>query len=125
LAQKPRGVIFGEGAARRIASAVKRVESSPVLPGGAGPGGPRLWNPGLLEGVVTSPISAGGPSTYGTGQVQIQTDNGSGAPIDDPAYPDPVDVLNYFTQTGTIAVDTRVQIAWRNGGWRYAGGDCS
>lgn len=120
-----RRIIFGETAAGRIASAVKRVEASPYFNGGGPPGGPRLWNPGVLEAVVTTAITACSGTTYGTGQAQIKIDNDAGTDaIDDPSYPDPVDVKNWLVSSGTVAIGKHVNVGWRNGGWRLISGDC-
>jgi hypothetical protein len=115
---------FSEDDARRIAAMVRRLEAAAVLPGAAPPGGPRMWNPGTIGAVVTTAITAGTSSTYGSGAARVKTDDGSGGKIDDLAYPDPVTVLNGYTASGTIAVGKAITISWRNGKFLLVGCDC-
>jgi hypothetical protein len=118
-------VVFGEEAARRIGAVVRRVEASPQFGAGGPPGGPRMWNPGVLDAVVTTAITqSSGSGAYGGGAARIQVDDDSGARIDDPAYPDPVSVKNPYTGSGTIAVGKHITISWRNRGWLLVGSDC-
>jgi hypothetical protein len=127
----PDVVQFGLKAAERIRAATLRVERTPY----AGDDKSRpatLWNMGVIEGVVTTAITPfnSSASTYGQGYVQpyidtFNSNTNSYAAGADPAFPSPVLTLNWFANSGTVAVNTHVQIAWRNGNWRYAGGDCN
>lgn len=116
-------VAFGSKAVQQIRDIYTRVRDTPY--GGAAPTHePRLWNPGVMEAIVTSAISAASGTTYGTGQAQIKVDNGSGVAIDDPNYPIPVAVTNWYTGSGTVAINTHIFICWRQGGFRLLGADC-
>lgn len=114
---------FGQRAARRIRDSVLRTEAMTFGTGGQR-GAPRMWNPGVLEAIVTTAITAASGTTYGTGAAQIKVDDGSGAAIDDPTYSVPVTVMNWYTGSGTVAINTHIFICWRNGGWRLLGADC-
>ncbi len=121
-----RRIIFGETAAQRIVNTVRRVEGSPTFGDRGGAGGPRLWNPGTLEAIVTTAITACSGTTYGAGEAQIYIDDPDDPDnaIADPAYPDPVAVKNWLVSSGTVAIGKHVNIGWRNGGWRLISGDC-
>jgi hypothetical protein len=123
-------IVFGESAAQRIVSAVKRVEASPTFAGAGGAGGPRLWNPGTVDAKVTTAITActdsAGVITYGTGEATIYIDNPDDPTkaIADPAFPGPVTVKNWSTSSGTIPINTHIKICWRNANWSFVTRDC-
>jgi hypothetical protein len=115
---------FSEDDARRIAAMVRRLEAASVLPGAGPPGGPRMWNPAAVPAVVTTAITPSTSGAFGGGQVRIKADDGSGGIIDDPAYPDPVNISNFSLTSGTIAVGKRVMAGWRGGKFYLVSQDC-
>ena len=78
----------------------------------------------VCEAIVTTPITACSGLVYGYGQAQIYIDDGNGNAIVDNTYPEPVTVLNFLQNSGTIGMNKHVYIAQRNGGWRLISGDC-
>lgn len=119
-----RRIVFGEDAARRVASATKRVESQPYDFTGQGKG-PRNWTPGILEARVTTAITQATSTDYGIGtaMVQIEDPGNPGKYIDDPTYGD-VDVLNYSKTSGTVGIGVHILIGWRNGKFLLVSRDC-
>jgi hypothetical protein len=115
---------FSEDDARRIAAMVRRLEAAAVLPGTAPPAGPRNWGPGTVPAVVTTAISQGGATAFGSGQARIQMNDGSDGIVDDSAYPDPVKILNYSMTSGTVPVGKRVMAEWRGGVFYLVTRDC-
>ena len=121
---------FGKPAVERIKAAVLKSERSP--PTRPDQGGPRLWNPGILEAIVTTAITpasvAGGVVAYGKGKAQIIIDHtvaGTTNSIHDPSFPNPVDVLSTSTTIGGVPVGTNIGVFWRNGRWGLAFVDCA
>ncbi len=119
-----RSVVFGEDAAKRVGSVVKRVESQPYDFTGTGKG-PRNWTAGILEARATSSITQATSTDYGTGtaHIQIEDPDNPGKFIDDSAYGD-IDVLNYAQTSGTISSGTHILVSWRNGKFLLVSRDC-
>jgi hypothetical protein len=84
-----------------------------------------------VEAIVTTAITAatvsGGVITYGVGAAQIVIDHlvsGVAKSMNDPDYPNPVQVLSVSTTTGGVPVNTNVGLFYRNGRWGLAFVDC-
>lgn len=118
------GYFLTPAAAEQIVDTVIRVRGEPRTGKNSDSYPVSTWNPGVVDAIVTTAITAASGTTYGSGACQIYIDNNNGTAITDPAYPSPVSVLNWSQNTGTIAVNTHVEIGWRNGGWRLIVKDC-
>jgi hypothetical protein len=123
---------FGKDDVGRIGEVVRRVEKQPYR-GTPVTQRPTVWNPGVIEAIVTSPISACNGTTPGIGQAQpyittynSNTNTFSAAP--DYSYANTnsnsVLVANWSQNSNTIAVNTHVLIGWRNGHFIFVSGDC-
>jgi hypothetical protein len=119
--------------ARHVVDGTERIEGQfyPLLPT---PQRFAYWTPSIVEAVVTTAIPPFNSSTnsYGIGAAQIYLDDANSVTQVDAAYLQPegantnsVVVLNWLTGTGTIAVNTHILIAPRNGNWRLVTGDCN
>ena len=119
---------FTAQAAGQVKEVARRVQGAYVFPPGAPPGGPRIWNPGMLDAIVTTAITSASGSKYGKGaaQIQIDTPNSGDPPSyeNDPAYTAPVEVLCFSENVGTVAVGTHIGVYWRNGKFRLGWVDC-
>jgi hypothetical protein len=117
-------ISFGQRAAERTKNAVIRIERQTY---GGGEAGQRatVWNPGVIEAVVSTTITACNGNTYGQGNATVYIDNANSVGITDAAYNSTVVVLNWYVNNGaSIGVNTHIMIGWRNGNWRLVGADC-
>lgn len=86
-----------------------------------------MWNPGVLEAIVTTAITAASGTTYGKGNATIQIDTLSGVTYTagaNPAYATGILVLNWLQNSGTIAIGTHITVYWANGNYRLLTADC-
>jgi hypothetical protein len=116
-------ITFGGKAVKRISDTVKRVEGTPF----GEPDQrrtPAPWNPGIMDAVVTTAITECSGNNYGVGYAQIKIDDDSDVAQIDPAYPDPVRVLNWSETSGTIAIGKHIKVNWRNGKFGLVVRDC-
>jgi hypothetical protein len=123
-----KSISFGEKAANRIKEAVIRVERDPYNFGG-GTQRATVWNPGTIEGVLTSNLNACSGNTYGQGTFQpyiptynANTNSYAGAP--DAAYTNGAVILNWSQNSNTVNSGTHVGASWRNGVFVLAWLDC-
>lgn len=117
---------LGPAAAAQIAEIVRRVNGQIYNQDARQKKRPVIYGAGVsvVDAIVTSAITAASGTTYGSGAAQIYIDNDSGVAIEDPSYPSPVTVLNWYQNSGTIAIGTHVKLNFRNGKWEFLGGDC-
>lgn len=122
---------IGKKVQSRIKASVLRTEGASLDPDRRGPGRSAHWNPGTVEAITTSTITAAtvaaGVVTYGQGTAQILIDDpaDSTKSIHDPAYPSTVTVYSISTTTGGVASGTNVCLGWRNGRWCLISVDCA
>ena len=125
LADRP--ARLGSNAASQMAREALRTRRS--IPQGGDPS-PYNWTGkvpyfvGLIPAVVTVAI---GPCTSspGTGQVQLyywDVDTSSAIPNPDDGAS--IAVLNWYQNSGTIAIGTHVYVTWWSNALWFAGGDC-
>lgn len=120
------GIKFGRPAAERIKRSVLKTER-PEYTNGQNLAGPRVWTPGVMEAVVTTAITACVGTTYGKGNATIQIDSLSGSTFTaaaNPAYAAGILVLNWYVNSGTIAIGTHITVYWYNGNFRLLTADC-
>lgn len=116
---------IGRKVQSRIKASVLRTEGSALDPDRRQPNRGTMWNPGVVDAVVTQAITNSIGTAYGFGKAQIYIDvTNTTAGTTDLAYPDPVDVLNWSANSGTISIGVHIGIYWRNGRWRLAWNDC-
>ena len=81
---------------------------------------------GLVPAIVTSAIGPATGTTVGTGQAQLYylADPDSNDVTADPDPSGTVNVLNWYQNSGTIAIDTHIQVFLWSNAWWFGGGDC-
>jgi hypothetical protein len=125
-----KSISFGQKAADRIKNAVIRVERNPYDYGG-GAQRATLWNPGTIEGILTSNLPACNGNTYGSGTFQpffpvfnSNTNTFVAAPDTSFGNTNAAVILNWSQNSNTINSGTHVGAAWRNGSLVLAWADC-
>jgi hypothetical protein len=139
---------FSRRAAERIVDATMRTENA-FYSSRPPTDHPAPWTTGTIEAIVTTAITPANGTTYGVGAAQpyISTFNStfnsntntytnSYIAVPDYSYAtttvngntnttvNSVTVLNWSQNSNTIAVNTHVLIAWRNGNFLFVSGDC-
>jgi hypothetical protein len=118
---------IGKKVQSRIKASVLRTEGAVLDPDRRGPGRTAHWNPGVLEAIVTTAITAASGTTYGKGNATIQIDSLSGVTYTagaNSAYATGILILNWLQNTGTIAIGTHITVYWANGNYRLLTADC-
>lgn len=117
--------------ARELAAQAKRVKYSIPVSGGPGRPGSRdiagfPGKPGGIPAVVTVGITACSGTTVGTGEAQIYTcdDPESSEVTADAEDSGTVTVLNWYTNSGTIAAGTHVFLSYWSYNYWFVGADC-
>jgi len=117
-----RPVAFSEPSARRIQSAVRRVELTPRQYGQR-PSRADTWTHGVVRAVVTTAIPSGSfasPST--AGRAQIHHKNAAGAWA---ASGDPVPVHNDNALSASLPIGRTIKLGWIGGDWWLISASCS
>ncbi|CEF48258.1 unnamed protein product [uncultured bacterium] len=113
---------------RELQSLARRVKYSPIGGTPAGPAGKAPSGASIHPAIVTSAISAASGTTEGTGQAQLYyyadpdtTTLTADADSEGAAH---VDVVNWYTGSGTIPVGTHIILYAYNNRYRLIGADC-
>lgn len=119
--------LFDARTARHIIEATERIEAMPYPSRQYIPRTASDYGNAIFDAIVTSAIGQATSTVYGKGNATIQIDTLSGSTYTggaDPAYPAALLVLNWYTNSGTIAIGTHIEIYWRNGNFRLLTADC-
>lgn len=112
-------VTLGSKAVQQLRDTYARVRGMPF--GGSGPRHePRLWNPGIMCAIVTTPITACSGTSPGSGGVSIWRPI-EGVMVETDTL---VPVSNWSVSSGTVPNDTHVMIGWSSGVYFLVSRDC-
>lgn len=132
MADRP--ISFGKQAADRVKSAVQRIEAMPYPHAPAENRYPIISGGMLLApAVVTTAITAynSNTNTFGNGAAQIQTqkfnsNTNTYKVANDPNFPSPVKVINWYIHSGTVGISTHITILQRDSNtWMFLTSDCN
>jgi hypothetical protein len=121
---------LSKDAFKRTRATVIRVENEPYPRSQDQPPDLILWNPGVIEGFLTSSLPAfnTNTNTYGQGTFQpvypSNSNSNSFVQTIDPNYSNSTIILNNSANSGVINSGVRCGAAWRNGVFVLSWADC-